>query len=289
MKIGVIVNPISGNGSAVSSIPDMEKQVQGITEIIITRRSGEAKLAAESFSKSGFDFVIVAGGDGTLNEAVQGIIGTETALIPLAFGNGSDFTRSAGRIQVEGLSEAIRAGRTRKVDTIEVEYAGKRIHFINILELGFGALVMKRFNERRKIKRHTSFTRHILLEAVALKTFPMDMSGDSFSFSGDIVECIVANGMYFGRGLLASPGSSIDDGIMDVHIIESMGKGEFFMKLPRIRDGSYLEDRRVKNYAARSIEVSRPGIPFEVDGEFLGLSPLKATINPRSLKILQQP
>jgi len=45
----------------------------------------------------------------------------------------------------------------------------------------------------------------------------------------------------------------------------------------------------VKNYAARSIEVSRPGIPFEVDGEFLGLSPLKATINPRSLKILQQP
>lgn len=289
MKIGAIVNPISGGGSAVGSIPEIEKQLRGITELIITSKRGEATLAAERFSKSGFDFIIVAGGDGTLNEVSQGIIGTDTAMVPLAFGNGSDFTRSAGRITVAGLSEAINAGRTRKVDTVMVEYAGKITHFINIMELGFGALVMKRFNDRRKVRRNTSFTRHILAEATRLKAFSIDISGDSFSFSGDIVECIIANGMYFGRGLLASPGSSIDDGIIDVHIIEKMGKGEFFMKLSKIRDGSYLQDRKVKNYAARSIEVDTPGIPFEVDGDFLGFSPLRVTNKPQSLKILQVP
>ncbi len=287
MKVGAIVNPISGDGSAVNFIPEIEKQTGGITELVITRKGGEAMLAAERFSKSGFDFIIVAGGDGTLNEASQGIIGTETAMVPLAFGNGSDFTRSAGRIELAGLSDAIKAGQTRKVDSIMVEYTGKKIYFINIMELGFGALVMKRFNERRRIRRNTSFTRHILAEATRLKAFPMDISGDSFSFSGDIVECIIANGRYFGRGLLASPGSSIDDGIMDVHLIERMGKGEFLMKLPRIRNGSYVQDRKVRNYTARNIEVSTPGIPFEVDGEFLGFSPLKATIKPLSLKIMQ--
>ena len=289
MKIGAIVNPISGDGSAVGSIPEIEKQVRGITELVITKKGGEAMLAAERFAKSGFDFIIVAGGDGTLNEASQGIIDTDTALVPLAFGNGSDFTRSIGRIEMAGLSNAIEAGRTRKVDTIEVEYAGKRTHFINIMELGFGALVMKRFNDRRKIRKNTSFARHILAEAFRLKAMQISISGDSFSFSGDIAECIIANGMYFGRGLLASPGSSIDDGIMDVHIIEGMGKGEFFVKLPRIRKGSYVQDRKVRNYTARNVEVSTPGIPFEVDGEFLGFSPLKATIRPQSLNLLQPP
>ena len=289
MKIGAIVNPISGDGSAVNFIPEIEKQANGISELVITRKGGEAMSAAERFSKNGFDLIIVAGGDGTLNEASQGIIGTETAMVPLVFGNGSDFTRSAGRIEMSRLSDAIKAGRTRKVDTIMVEYAGSRIHFINIMELGFGALVMKRFNDRRKIRRNTSFTRHILAEATRLKSFPIDMSGDSFSYSDDIVECIIANGRYFGRGLLASPGSSIDDGIIDVHIIEKMGKGEFFMKLSKIKDGSYIQDSKVKNYTAGSIEVTNPGIPFEVDGEFLGFSPLRATIKPLSLKILQLP
>ena len=289
MKIGVIVNPISGGGSAVSFIPEIKKQVPGITELVVTRKSGEATLAAESFSRSGFDFIIVAGGDGTLNEASQGIIGTESVLVPLPFGNGSDFTRSVGRIGITGLSEAMKAGQTRKIDTILVEYAGKKIHYINIMELGFGALVMKRFNDKRKFNGNTSFTRHILAEAAKLRTFSADISGDSFSFSGDIVECIIANGRYFGRGLLASPGSSIDDGIMDIHIIEKMGKAEFFMKLSKIRNGSYLSDRKVKNYAARSLEVATPGIPFEIDGEFIGFSPLRATINPQSLKIMQVP
>jgi len=287
MKIGLIVNPIAGGGKAVNSIPQIQEQLGDITELVITKMRGEAESNARKFSRDGFDMVAVAGGDGTLNEVAQALTGTDTAMIPLPFGNGSDFIKSVGNIAIAELSEAVKAAKTRKIDTVLLELGQDKFHFINIMELGFGALVMKRFNERRRYSGDTSFTRQILREALRLRQFPMQMVSDTFSYSGNLIEGIFANGKYFGRGLLAAPGASIDDGLMEIHLIEGMGKAEFLMKLRKIKNGSYTTEPKVKNYTAKNIEVSTAGVPCEVDGEFMGFTPMKARVEPLSLKILQ--
>lgn len=286
MKIGLIVNPIAGGGIAINSLDDIKHNLGDVDEITVTGKPGEAMEISKRFVDSNFDFVVVAGGDGTLNEVSQGLIGTETVLVPLALGNGSDFTRTTGRIQANAVMKALKEKNVRAIDTAQVESNGKKCYFINIMEIGFGASVMKRFNARRKPAGSTSFTRQILMEAFKLKSYRTEMTIDESEFTCSITEAVIANGRYFGRGLLASPDSVIDDGLLDIHIIGSMGKGKFLMKLGKIRDGSYTSEKEVRNFRCSSFKMRTPGIPLEVDGEFIGHSPLEVNIVPKSLKVL---
>jgi diacylglycerol kinase (ATP) len=286
MKIALIVNPVAGGGIALKNLEEIRGSLDNLNEIIVTRRPGEATEIARKFSELDFDYVVAAGGDGTLNEVSQGLIGTDTALIPLALGNGSDFTRTTGRIHHSTLRDLINENTVKTIDTVRVVRDDSVKHFINIVEIGFGASVMRRFSERRKSSGNTSFTRQILMEAMNLRSYEADMVIDGKKYSGMVIEVILANGRYFGRGLLASPGSMVDDGVMDIHIIEGMGKLKFMMKLGKLKNGSYTDEKEVKNFAARSLEMSTENVPLEIDGEFIGYSPLKVELEPKSLKIL---
>lgn len=286
MKIALIVNPVAGGGIALKNLEEIRGSLDNLNEIIVTRRPGEATEIARKFSELDFDYVVAAGGDGTLNEVSQGLIGTDTALIPLALGNGSDFTRTTGRIHHSTLRDLINENTVKTIDTVRVVRDDSVKHFINIMEIGFGASVMRRFSERRKSSGNTSFTRQILMEAMNLRSYEADMVIDGKKYSGMVIEVILANGRYFGRGLLASPGSMVDDGVMDIHIIEGMGKLKFMMKLGKLKNGSYTDEKEVKNFAARSLEMSTENVPLEIDGEFIGYSPLKVELEPKSLKIL---
>ncbi|MEM0156365.1 MAG: diacylglycerol kinase family protein [Thermoplasmataceae archaeon] len=289
MKIGLIVNPVAGGGIALKNLDKIRSSVDSLNEIVITRKPREASEIARKFSALDFDYVIAAGGDGTLNEVSQGLIGTETVMIPLALGNGSDFTRTTGRIHHSTLKDSLRENRVRTIDTVRVDHNSGQKHFINVMEIGFGASVMKRFGEKRKPSRNTSFTRQILMETMSLKSYEVDMVIGMEKYSGKVIEVILANGRYFGRGLLASPGSLVDDGRMEIHIIEGMSRLKFLMKLGKLKNGSYTDEKEVKNFGAMSFEMFTENVPLEIDGEFIGFSPLKVDLEPKSLKILTPP
>lgn len=299
----VIVNPNSGNGATGRrwrALAGRVEAVLGAVEVEATRGPRDAERIAREGVRAGVDRVIVAGGDGTLNEVVTGLLGADLAgyaqigVLPL--GTGGDFARSLGiPRRFDDALAVVAAGKTRSIDAGRIEYRGSEGrpatgHFANVASLGISGLVDRLVNRATKRFGGTFSFAVGTLKAIALyrsSLVTLRVDGE-LVHDGPLVLATAANGQSFGGGMQVAPRARLDDGLLDVVVVPDLPKPQLLALLRRGYDGSHLADPRVGFWQGREIEAEVRGaeVLLDVDGEPLGALPARFTAIPRALEVI---
>ncbi|HEX5850421.1 MAG TPA: diacylglycerol kinase family protein [Rubrobacter sp.] len=294
-KARVICNPASGGGGY-----DPEKirdQLEGLeVEWIETEGPDDAIGAAEEWRAG---LLIVAGGDGTVNDVVNGLgragfpEGVTLGILPAGTGNDLAATLCIPE-NPEHAEEVILQNRGRWLDVARVrsEGIGER-YFINVATGGLGAEISSVNDEELK-KRwgKLSYLRASLEVAKDFEARELKLYLDGEGHEVDAVNVAVGNCRYTGGGWPATPRANPEDGLLDVVIIETLGAGELLKLAPSaLAQSDYLDKEGVFFARAKDVyvETQPPGLEFTVDGEVIGDEPAEFSVIPRSLKVLVGP
>jgi diacylglycerol kinase (ATP) len=284
MKTCVILNPAAGRGAAGQRRDELEATLRasGLDYTLFTThgRGGATELTYQAIGQ-GFTCVAAVGGDGTINEVVNGIIGSrqsgigEASLAIIPLGTGSDFVRALDGFAVGDLSGAVRrivAGATRPVDVgqIRVEAGSQELTrvFINGLGAGIDALVAV---EVGKITWLTGIGAYIVASLRALATYRpgvMTVRYDSKELRRRLYFATLGNGRFQGGGFQMTPTGRIDDGLLDLCAVNSLRPDQVLRYYPKLLDGSHVTLPVVTTAQVREVEISssKP-FPVATDGE----------------------
>lgn len=303
-KMFVIVNPVSANGTTAREWPQFERILlySGYEfETAFTERPGHAAELARQALKAGFRTIMSVGGDGTMNEVVNGFfeggkpISEDARLVIFSRGTGCDFIKTLGiKKGIEDLLKILDRNETKKVDVGCVNFfdsTGSVVtrYFMNIADIGMGAETANRVNKNSKrLKGFLSF----LLGAVSTiilyknKEFRV-LIDDETELCARMNSVIIANGIYFGGGMKVAPEASIDDGAFDIIIVGDFSKPEMIKNFPLIYKGKHLSLSKVRLYKGRKVRVESGGKGLiEVDGEIPGSDDAEFIIMPKAINIL---
>jgi diacylglycerol kinase (ATP) len=290
-----ILNPSAGSDQASSQagrITDRLAERYGPMDVVLTRGSGDAEREARRAVEEGCEYLFIGGGDGTLNEAVNGVAGINGALSRTTFGliplgTGNDFAVALGIPDtIEDALAVLLAGRARQVDLGEVN---GRV-FANISGGGYIAEVSEAVTPQ--MKSIAGRLAYLVGGAAALLEFePVQatVSGepDVTPFSSRIYAFAVCNSRLIGGGKLIAPHAVIDDGLLDVCIIDAMPTLEFVALLRQVAQGTHTEDARVHylQVATLSLEFDRT-VKLNTDGEVLEAASCHYGVLPRAARFL---
>ena len=237
---------------------------------------------------------MAVGGDGTVNEVVNGLVGAggvELAVIPR--GTGVDFVRTYGiPTRVEGAVEVALSGAGREIDLGRVAFrswsggSGEQ-YFANIASAGMSGAIAKRTNETTKAFGGTaSYLWATLAVFARWRPSEVHISLDGQARAGPMQDVIVANGRYFGGGMRICPEASPDDGLFDVLLIGAITKADLLRTLPKIYRGTHLPHPKAEllRGAAVTIDGEQP-LPIQLDGEQPGTTPARFEVVPHALRL----
>jgi YegS/Rv2252/BmrU family lipid kinase len=267
-------------------------------EYSLTEAPGHAIELARDAAKNGYDMVVSVGGDGTINEVVNGLYASgnikENSLGIVSTGTGSDYIRTVGipRRCDEACRRLIEP-KKRTVDLGAVEYTDNSgLHerlFVNFAGFGFDAEIVRRTTQQFKaLGSLPSYLMGLLATLVSYRNKDISMKVDGELIERRVCAVIMNNGKYGGGGMYAAPGADLADGLLDVLIIGDMSKPDLLRSLPRIYKGTHLTHPKVTMKKAREIEVSsRSGrMQLQADGELLGEVPARFRVLPSALNVI---
>ncbi len=281
--VKMIVNKKAGDFSE-DRLQTVLDSVSGLNiDVLETSGPGNATELARDIEEG--TYLMVYGGDGTINEVAQSLVGKDVVMVPLKGGTGSDFQKTVGALEPDQIENAVNRGLRTKIDAVKVSFNDGERYFLNVMEVGMGAQVMQRVNRREKTWLDP-FTSAVLHEMRGVRNYSFNLVADGFSTGLKSPEIVVANCRYFGGGMLASPNSNPVDGRLEVHAIRQMNKMSLLLNLTKLRSGKYVKLRQVINLSSRSIRIEGERAPVEMDGEVAGHTPLKAEVVPEGISVL---
>jgi YegS/Rv2252/BmrU family lipid kinase len=293
MKILLLVNPAAGRKQGKATAAQALKlfQDKGISaEARYSEFSGHLFQLAESAVTEPWDAIVAVGGDGTLFEIINGMLAGDPGLpIPLGIipvGTGNSFSRD---LNIGGLDTAVAKivrAKVRKVDLGQYESSeGTRV-FINILGFGFVADVA---NEAHKHKRWgaLSYVIGVLVITARLESYSLEMEIDGQKFTRDNCFVEISNSTKTGGDMLMAPQALIDDGFLDVIILNKISRIGLLKAFPKIFKGTHVNLPEVEVFKAKNISMktNSPKI-LTPDGEIRGTTPLRVTVLPQKLQVL---
>jgi YegS/Rv2252/BmrU family lipid kinase len=304
MRVQVIVNPFAGYGRAGKLWPQIERRLREIYPVLqsrLTVRPREATDIARQSIIDGVDLILAMGGDGTVNEVVNGFfdgarqISTDAILGIIPIGTGKDFIRSLGLPSDPFHAiQKISAAAPRPADVGRLSCSGLDgrpvvRYFINVADLGIGGAVVDRINGSSK--RLGGFLTHLnslLVTLASYKNVRVRLRIDDAVDEEMVVNSInVANGQFLGGGMWLAPDAKIDDGWFDVVIIGNLKRVEALMNIPLLYRGKLAQHPKVKVVRGRRIEAtSAQDVLLEADGEGPGKLPAVFEIVPSAVKLL---
>lgn len=298
------MNPNSANGATGKEWPEIRTMAGdrlGPFETVITTGTGDATRLAREAVLSGADIVVCVGGDGTLNEVINGIMNERglperdvlLGLIPR--GTGCDFIRSVPipKDPFKAL-ENISACRSRRIDLgrlIFRDHYGRSSsrYFHNVLSFGLGGEVDERVNRTTKIfGGFVSFIWGTLVSILLYETKRIRLKADDY-FDQEVTtwNVAVANGQYHGGGMYVAPGASVEDGLFQVTVIGGLSKPAVFWNLPKLYNGKIYEHKKIRKLVGRRIEASSDQrVLLDMDGEQPGQLPVTIEVVPSAISII---
>jgi diacylglycerol kinase (ATP) len=304
MRYYVIVNPISGHGLGEKSIPQIESSLResGLDFTLVrTERVWHAAELAEGAAREGYDVIVCASGDGTVNECINGIMlakkagHNSVAFSVLGIGTGNDF---AGGTDIptnlnDGL-KALKENKRKKIDLgfVKGGYYPEGRYFGNGIGVGFDAAVG---NEAVKVRWMRGLPAYLIgaLKTVFLYYDPAQVEivlDDKETIKQVSLMISVMNGKRMGGGFKMAPESKPDDGFFDLCIAETASKGRIFTLIPHFLRGTQASQPEVKMRRAKKVTIKSldKTFPAHADGEFICLegSDLALEILPLELEII---
>jgi len=269
--------------------------------VSVTNGNGHAIELARNAVLSGTDYLIAAGGDGTMSEVVNGIMQVEKSkrenlivgLYP--FGSGNDFARTFKLSKkLSDLKDLILNDSTSQIDIGKIEYKNMKgenavRYFNNITDIGLGAEVAKRVNEGKKIYGpNFDFFKATVLGFLNYKRKQLKIESESFNWSGRLLILCLANGKYFGSGLGIAPEAKVNDGKISITLAAEVSLLDYLKNLARIRKCLPVNHPQIiyKEVDSCTIEPIGTACLIEADGEMIGKIPLKATMLHKEINFL---
>jgi YegS/Rv2252/BmrU family lipid kinase len=278
-----LVNPASGNGATGRRWPALQRRAAelGLTgDVVLSERPGHLAEAARDAK----GLIVVVGGDGTVNEVVNGIAGTGAEIAVLPNGTGQDFGRTYGIPASFDHAVAVALhGATRTVDLGRV---GSR-YFANVGSVGMSGAVAERANRTSKaLGGRVTFFYVLTRVFLAWKNSEVTVTLDDGERRGRMHDVIVANGVWHGGGMKLAPDARPDDGLFDVVLIGDVSKADFATTAPKLYRGGHVSHPKVELLRSSRVVVdSAQPLPVEVDGEQLGTTPATFEVVPEALRL----
>ena len=304
METAFIVNPKSGNGSTGREWPEIRAKALaklGPFKEDFTLKQGDATELTRTNLRQGAKRIVCVGGDGTLNEVVNGFMDENQCIAPdavlgvLPNGTGCDFARSVplGRGIGETI-ETIAAGHTRPLDLGRLRYHDdngipQTRYFLNIASFGIGGEVVTRVNRTSKVAGpFLSFMWATLISILAYEQKEIRLQiNDSFVDTFSTWNIAVANGKYHGGGMLVAPDAKVDDGLFHETLIGDLPLASVLRHLPKLYNGRIGDVPQVRLITGKHIKATSVGqVLMDVDGEQVGMLPAEADIIPKAFRMI---
>ena len=295
-----IINPAAGAGKTACRWPRIMELLKSIGlrfEHDWTEAPGHAVELAREAAQKGFEQIVSVGGDGTINEVINGLYAngniSDIMLGIISTGTGGDYARAVGvRRPYEEMCQCFLNPKKLTVDLGVVEYMSngnkvKRL-FANFAGMGFDAEIVRRTTRQFKSMGSTaSYLMGLLTTLMFYRNKQVSLVIDGEVIDREVCTVIMNNGKYGGGGMLTAPGADLTDGYFDVLIIGDMSKPDLLWSLPRIYKGTHLTHPKVELRKAKEIEIhTEESLSLQADGELLGQVPARFSILPMSLNVV---
>jgi diacylglycerol kinase family enzyme len=245
-------------------------------------------LAAQA-ARAHVPLVVAVGGDGTLNEVVNGIAPLrdkhQVVVGALMTGRGRDACRNLGLDRdPRRAARRLVEGRVVSRDLGLARWPGGERFFLGSVGAGFDAVVA----ERARGHGRFSYLRAVVTSLRDYRTAEMALRlGDVDTWAGPAASVVVCNGPSFGGGMRIAPGARPDDGFLDVVLLGALGRLELARWLPTVYWGGHLANPRIKTWRATAVRVTTTTpLPVQLDGELAAHTPLAVSICPGALRLL---
>ena len=299
----VIVNPNAGGGKCGKDWPFINEVLlqKGFSfDYVFTRRRFHAIILTRNYIIQGYRKIIVVGGDGTLNEVINGIFAQKKCasgdisigMIPV--GTGNDWARM---FAIPG--DYSEAANIIMAQNVMLQDAGKVLfniknrlfnrYFINIAGTGFDAIVAKKTNDLKDKGKSGAllYFYNIFISLLYHRSSGVTITIDGNTFIDEIFSLNVGICKYSGGGMMQVPNADPTDGLFDITIIRKIGRFSVIWNLGRLYNGSIINHSKVRSMRGKTISINANTPVFlETDGESLGHTPFEFNILPGSIKII---
>lgn len=223
-----------------------------------------------------------------MNEVVQGLAGRSAELAVLPRGTGWDFVRTYGiPRRLEDAVAVARDGQSREIDLGRATYHGGESYFANIASAGMSGAIASRANATSKaLGGKVSYAWATLAVFARWHNDEVRVAVDGEQRVGRMHDVVVANGRYFGGGMMICPEAEPDDGVFDVLLIGDLTKRDLIHTLPKTYKGRHLPHPKAELLRGRVVEIDAPEpLPVELDGEQPGTTPVRFEVVPKALRL----
>jgi YegS/Rv2252/BmrU family lipid kinase len=291
-----LVNPASDNGRTGRRWGELAHRaaLAGLEgETLFSERPGHLIELARSAVDRGARLVVAAGGDGTLNEVVNGVAERDVDLATIPLGTGMDFGRAYGiPTRFDDAVSVARDGAPRTIDAGRVRYrtwAGEEAvrWFANVGTVGMSGAVAQRANGMSKaLGGRVTFFYALTRVFLTWQNTEVVVTLDDAERRGRMHDVIVANGPWHGGGMKLAPDAKPDDGLFDVVLIGDVAKVDFLTTAPKLYTGRHVDHPKVEVLRSAHATVDAPErLPIEVEGEQIGTTPAAFEIVPGALRV----
>lgn len=301
MKIAFLIN-----GTA-QGLEKLKKNIETIfkqhePKLFISEKAGHITQLAQTAVSRGYDTIIICGGDGTLNEGLNGVIESfknglgdspdaydwekiaQIKVGVLPSGSGNDFAKTIHVTkELEYLKNLIAQQRSQLIDIGWVSFFNpdqqpSHRYFINITDVGMGGeAVLKLQNKIPLVGPDINYFWAITSTLATYEKVKIKAHGDNFSWEGKAINFVVANGKYFGNGLGVAPDATITDGKFDIVIIGDVSLLDYFKNLGTVKKCEKVAHPEVHYYQMDKVTIESMEtrkISIDMDGEFIGYAPM---------------
>lgn len=303
----VIVNPHSGSNKCKRDWPKInkfleEEQMEMVCKF--TERQYHAiELVKKHIEEDGFTKVLAVGGDGTLNEVVNGVFQqerfktTEITLGLITVGTGNDWGRmyempETYKKQVKMLTKGYTVLQDVGAANYRFSEDEQKRYFINIAGMGYDALVAQKTNHMKQKGKGgpVAYLVNLISGLFQYKSIHLDITADGKKvFSGKVFSMSIGICKYNGGGMMQLPDAIPDDGLFDIMVIRKTTKLRIVTNIKHLYDGSFVNMPEVSQYTGKNVTIrSKPShkLYLETDGESLGHSPLDFEIVPKAIRLV---
>lgn len=300
----VVVNPCSANGKTGKHWTDLNKALDAAGvyyDFTFTEGPKEATKITRNALKNGHDTIVSIGGDGTLNEVINGFfedgqhINPEARLGVISCGTGGDFVKTAGIPKNhKKAAEVLARGQCKPIDigrAIYTNHQGKteNLYYINVVGLGIDGEIVERVNRTTKaFGGFLSFFWGTLTTLASYQSRRITMEVDGMvRFQGPILFAAVANGQWFGGGMHVAPNAQLDSGQFEIVVIQGLGKAETIRHMPELYKGTHINNSKVLCLRGNHVRAfSEERVLLDIDGEQPGMLDAELVLVPNALNLI---
>lgn len=295
LKIAFIIN---GSRKLTDNVNELIQHCKLHPELdvyqFVTNKQKDAIQFAKACTEKQFEALIAVGGDGTINEVLNGMMQVpieQPILGVIPTGTGNDFVKGIdAKWNLEAFVPALIEKKTRTIDIAKLVTNNKNYYFLNIADIGFGGKVVQVLEKQRKfIGGKASYGLAILRTFLGFRKPTMSIQTEDFNYQGPTMMVSICNGSVFGNGLIINPNAVMNDGFLNITLLRKVSILNYIQNLGKLKRGELIIHPEVTYLTAKNIEIRviKGKAQTEMDGEYVESGNLTISVLEGALKLLK--